>query len=137
MSVSTCHLHTTTLHSLPVVSDDLDISCYLASDAFADIEFACNAGDPSLFSGLGRSPGEGKCYPLQYSGLENSMNSIVLGVGKSQTRVSYQVNKLIKGVFPEAEDKVARLLRIHRHEMSLPSHIMGKNASHKDSLFRA
>ena len=35
--------------------------------------------------GLGRSPGEGKGYPLQYSGLENSMDCIVHGVTKSQT----------------------------------------------------
>ena len=34
---------------------------------------------------LGRSPGEGKGYPLQYSGLENSMDSIVHGIAKSQT----------------------------------------------------
>ena len=33
-------------------------------------ESACNAGDPSSIPGLGRSPGEGKGYPLQYSGLE-------------------------------------------------------------------
>ena len=37
-------------------------------------ESFCIAGDPSLISGLGRSPGEGKGYPLQYSGLENSMD---------------------------------------------------------------
>ena len=37
-------------------------------------ESACNAGDPSSTSGLGRSPGEGKGYPLQYSGLDNSMD---------------------------------------------------------------
>ena len=37
-------------------------------------ESACNAGDPGLIPGLGRSPGEGKGYPLQYSGLENSMD---------------------------------------------------------------
>ena len=35
-------------------------------------ESTCNAGDLSLIPGLGRSPGEGKGYPLQYSGLENS-----------------------------------------------------------------
>ena len=35
-------------------------------------EFACNAGDLGLILGLGRSPGEGKGYLLQYSGLENS-----------------------------------------------------------------
>ena len=33
--------------------------------------------------GWGRSPGEGNCYPLQYSGLENSMDCIVHGVAKS------------------------------------------------------
>ena len=36
---------------------------------------ACNAGDPGSIPGLGRYPGEGKGYPLQYSGLENSMDS--------------------------------------------------------------
>ena len=40
-------------------------------------ESPCNAGDPSSIPGLGRSPGEGKVYPLQYSGLENSMDCIV------------------------------------------------------------
>ena len=35
---------------------------------------ACNGGDLGLIPGLGRSPGEGKGYPLQYSGLENSMD---------------------------------------------------------------
>ena len=38
--------------------------------------------------GLGRSPGEGKGYPLQYSGLENSMDRIVHRVAKSRTRLS-------------------------------------------------
>ena len=37
-------------------------------------ETACNVGDLGSIPGLGRSPGEGKGYPLQYSGLENSMN---------------------------------------------------------------
>ena len=46
---------------------------------------ACNAGDFGLIPGLGRSPGEGNGYPLQYSGLENSMDCIVNGVAKSQT----------------------------------------------------
>ena len=48
-------------------------------------ESACNAGDLGLIPGLGRSPGERKGYPLQYSGLENSIGSIVCGVAKSQT----------------------------------------------------
>ena len=35
----------------------------------------CDVGDPGLITGLGRSPGEGKGYLLQYSGLENPMDS--------------------------------------------------------------
>ena len=37
-------------------------------------ESTCNVGDMGSIPGLGRSPGEGKGYPLQYSGLENSMD---------------------------------------------------------------
>ena len=37
-------------------------------------ESACNARDPGSVLGLGRFPGEGKVYPLQYSGLENSID---------------------------------------------------------------
>ena len=43
------------------------------------------AGDLGSIPGLGRSPGEGKGHPLQYSGLENSMNRIVHGVAESDT----------------------------------------------------
>ena len=46
------------------------------------------AGDLGLIPGLGRSPGERKGYPLQYSGLENSMDSIVHEIPKSRTRLS-------------------------------------------------
>ena len=49
---------------------------------------AYNAGDMDLIPGLGRSPGEGKGYPLQYSGLEDSMDCMVHGVAKSLTRLS-------------------------------------------------
>ena len=51
-------------------------------------ESACNAGDLGSIPGLGRFPGEGKGYPLLYSGLENSMDCIVYGVAKSQTWLS-------------------------------------------------
>ena len=51
-------------------------------------EYACNAEDLGSIPGLGRSPEEGNSYPFQYSGLENSMNSIVHRVTKSQTRLS-------------------------------------------------
>ena len=49
---------------------------------------ACNSGDPGLIPGLGRSSGEGNGYPLHYSGLENSMDSIVHGVAKSWIQLS-------------------------------------------------
>ena len=51
-------------------------------------ESTCNAGDLGLIPGLGRSPREGKGYPLQYSGLENSVDSMVHRVAKSWTRLS-------------------------------------------------
>ena len=51
-------------------------------------ESACNEGDLGSILGLGRPPGEGKGYSLWYSGLENSMDSIVHGVAKSQTLLS-------------------------------------------------
>ena len=51
-------------------------------------ESACNAGDLGSIPGLGRYPGKGKGYPLQYSGLENSMDCIVHVVAKSQTQLS-------------------------------------------------
>ena len=51
-------------------------------------ESACNAGDLGSIHGLGRFPGEGKGYLLQYSGLENFTDCIVHGVTKSQTRLS-------------------------------------------------
>ena len=47
-------------------------------------ESTCNAGDLGSIPGLGRSPGEGKGYPVQYSGLENPMDCIVYGLRKSQ-----------------------------------------------------
>ena len=54
----------------------------------ADKESTCNAGDLGSIPGLGRSPGEGKGYPLQHCGLENSMGCIVCGVAQSRTRLS-------------------------------------------------
>ena len=52
-------------------------------------ESACNVGHRGLIPGLGGSPGEGKGYSLQYSGLENSLNCVVHGVAKSQTQLSH------------------------------------------------
>ena len=54
----------------------------------ASKEFACNAGDLDSITGFGRSPGEGKGYPLQYSGLENSSDCTIYRVAKSRTQLS-------------------------------------------------
>ena len=54
-------------------------------------EYVCNAGDLGSIPGMGRSPGEGKGYPLQHSGLEMSMDFIVPGVAKSWTQLSLSV----------------------------------------------
>ena len=51
-------------------------------------ESACSARDLGSIPGLGRSPGERKGYPPQYSGLENSMDCIVYGGAKSRTQLS-------------------------------------------------
>ena len=58
-------------------------------DSSVGKESTCNAGDPRLIPGSGRYPGEGKGYPLQYSGLENSMDYIVHGVTKSQISMQF------------------------------------------------
>ena len=60
----------------------------LLSCGSAGKECTCNAGDLGLIPWLGRSPGEGKGYPLQYSDPENSMDCIVHGVAKSWTGLS-------------------------------------------------
>ena len=62
-------------------------------------ESTCNAGDPSSISGLGRSAGEGIGYPLQYSGLENSMDCVVHGVTKlgMTVQLSLSFSSLVPG----------------------------------------
>ena len=55
---------------------------------WAGKESACNVGNLGSVPGLGRFPGEGKGDPLQYSGLENSMDCLVHGVMNSQTQLS-------------------------------------------------
>ena len=54
-------------------------------DSSVGKESTCSTGDPGSIPGLGRSSGEGIGYPLQYSGVENSMDYIVHGVAKSWT----------------------------------------------------
>ena len=57
------------------------------SGGSAGKESACNVEVLDSISGLGRSPREGNGYPLQYSGLENAMDSIVYGITESDTTV--------------------------------------------------
>ena len=74
---------------MQIFLNDLIFQCLmLVTHGSAGKESAHDAGDLGSVPGLGRSPGEGKGYPLQYSGLENSMDCIVHGVAKSQTRLS-------------------------------------------------
>ena len=71
-------------------------SMYMFPCGSAGKESACNARDLGLIPGLGRSPGKGKGYPLQCSGLENSMDCIVHGVAKSWTQLSdFQKKKCV------------------------------------------
>ena len=51
-------------------------------------ESTCSEGNLDSIPALGRSPEEGKGYPLHFSGLENSMDCIVHGVTKSQTQLN-------------------------------------------------
>ena len=72
-------------------------------------ESACNAGDLGSIPGLGRSSGEGKGYPFQYSGLENDMEC-VHGVAESRTWLSdFHFH------FPPQEDTEL----FHHHKTSL------------------
>ena len=59
-------------------------------------EATCNVGDLHSIPELGRCPGEGKGCPLQYSGLENSMDCIVHVVAKSRTRLRLSLHIVIK-----------------------------------------
>ena len=51
---------------------------------------------PGLIPGLGISPGEGKGYPLQYSGLENSMDCVVHGIKESGMTERFSLSHTMK-----------------------------------------
>ena len=63
-------------------------------------ESTCNAGDLCLTPGLGRFPGEGKGYPLQYSGRENSADCIVHGVPESDMTEQLMAFTFLAGQLP-------------------------------------
>ena len=64
------------------LSSLLHTPVFLGFPCGSDGKESCYAGDLGSVPGLGRCPGEGKAYPLQYSGLENSMDCTVLGITK-------------------------------------------------------
>ena len=82
----------TRLHGLPCDSDGKESSR--------------NVGGLGLIPGLGRSPGEGNSYPLQYSGPEKSMDSIVHGITKSWTRLSHFKNKSVDDILVKQTDNI-------------------------------
>ena len=65
---------------------EVQLICF--PDSSVGKESACSAGDPGLVPGSGRSAGEGIGYPLQYSGLKNSMDYSPQ-VAKSWTQLSH------------------------------------------------
>ena len=71
---------------------------------------ACNVGDLGSIPGLGKSSGEGNSYPLQYSGLENSMDLVVCGVAKSRTWLS---NFLFHFLPPNLKDATPTPMACH------------------------
>ena len=79
----------------------------------------CSAGELGLIPGLGRSPGEGKGYPLQHSGLENSMDYIVHGVTESDRteRLSLSLTQFYI-LLP-----LSHTLRIYTHTYPLGFHL--------------
>ena len=79
---------------VPYKSRESEIMGSFRQGSGSDVkESTCNAGDLGLNPGLGRCPGEGNGYPLQYSCLKNPMDrgdwrATVHGVAKSQTRLN-------------------------------------------------
>ena len=69
------------------VADSNTTFTHSLTGSSVDQESAFNLGDLGSILGLERSPGEGKGYPLQYSGLENSMDCIVHEVTKSRVQL--------------------------------------------------
>ena len=91
-------------------------------------ESACNVGDPSWIPGLGRSLGEGIGYPLQYSGLENSMDSTVT---QSRTRLSdfHLTDESISQLSHSTDHtNPSRYLRVHK--ATAPTHPLLNGQDH-------
>ena len=86
----------------------------MGSSAVSDSkESACNAGDLGLIPRLERSPGEGKGYPFQYSGLDKSMDCIIHGVAVGQDWETFTFTSLLSlkwkhGLKVETQKKAER-----------------------------
>ena len=117
------HLHDPQIHELTECRDGF---CWFVRATMGFVggsdhkRFACNAGDPGSILGLGRSPGEGNGYPLQYSCLENSLDrgawkTTIHEVAKSWTRLSnWAHTHAMKGEAEEPwQDRRKAALRIH------------------------
>ena len=119
------------MHSLETHSKFLKYSKCLTSVACSDCkQFACNVEDLGSIPGLGISPGEGNRYPLQYSGLENSLDrgawrATVCGMAKSWTQLSNFDFPLIPLIsFLTSQEPIVlqtfrRLLGFSRHPQTL------------------
>ena len=57
----------------------------------------CNVGDLDSIPGLGRAPGEGKGYPLQYAGLENFMDGLYSPRGRKESDTTEQLSLSLPG----------------------------------------
>ena len=68
--------------------------CERASLVAQTVESACNAGDPDLIPGSGRSPGEGNGYLLQYSCLENPMDKGACPWGHKESNTTERLSLL-------------------------------------------
>ena len=88
-------------------------------------ESTCDEGDLGSIPGLGRSPGKGHGYPLQYSGLENSMDCVVHGVSKSQTQPSdFYFNFLfIMKTFGVKRIEVVEFSLMEKRRLKNPPHL--------------
>ena len=112
---------------IPWRRDRLPIPVFLGFPCgSAGKESACNVGDLGLIPALGRSPGEWKGYPFQYSGLENSMDCIVQGVAKSWTRLSDSLSFTcflwLAHQFPPADKQynICHIWRLHQRKGAAP-----------------
>ena len=99
-------------------------------------ESACIAGDPCLIPGLGKSAREGIGYPLQDSGLENSMDCIVHGIAESDRteRPSLSWEEVSSGPSHTARTSMAFCLQVRSTQPSDPDSLLLTSYSRGDQM---